>query len=584
MTLRSVIESKLAPILASKGIPSSFGGVVVSGRPELSQFQCNGILGVAKSKGLPPQALAQEIANELRLDADFFKDVSVAGPGFLNITLQDSVLIHHTQSIGSSETLGVLSENTSSFVIDFGGPNVAKAMHVGHIRSSIIGDCLQRMGRFLGHKITSDVHLGDWGLPMGMLLGELQRRQPDLPYFDPNWTGEKVESPIVTIHDLEEMYPKAALTCKEDESAREDARLKTAALQNKQPGLFALWRHFIEVSLESLKEEFKTLGVHFDLWLGESHVHDRIAPLVERLKAQGVAQLDEGAWIIPLEEGTDSKPMPPLILLKSDGGVMYGVTDLATIEDRIETVAPDTILYVVDQRQNLHFDQVFRSARISGFDKVSLEHIGFGTLNGPDGKPFKTRDGGVMRLSALLDLVHTRATERLQEAGIAQDFTPEEFSKIAKLVSQAAIKYSDLSKPRLTNYVFDVDQFTSFEGATGPYLLYAAVRIKSILRRAYDARLEGGELVPHDSIRDLMLKINEFEPALRTSFDKRAPHILCEYVYTLGALYSKFYQSCHILKEGDSQLQKSWIRISEITLKVFEISLDLLGIHIPDRM
>ncbi|MBL8699518.1 MAG: arginine--tRNA ligase, partial [Alphaproteobacteria bacterium] len=471
-------------------------------------------------------------------------------------------------------------------LLDFGGPNIAKAMHVGHLRSSIIGDTLQRLFRFAGYDVTSDIHLGDWGLPMGMLIAEIERAQPELPYFDPGFAGAYPAESPVTIDDLERLYPTAAQRTKDDPAFRDAARRATAELQGGRRGYRALWQHFIDVSVATLKREFARLNVSFDRWDGESTVNDRIAPMVARLKQSGFVEESDGAEIIRVAAETDQKEIPPLILVKSDGGAMYGTTDLATIEGRAED-GYGLSLYVVDQRQHLHFEQVFRAARKVGMvPRLALEHVGFGTVNGPDGKPFKTRAGGVMKLGDLIRMATEEATKRLDEAGLAAEAGAEEKADIAQKIGVAALRFADLVNHRLSDYVFQLERFTRFEGKTGPYLVYTAVRAGSLLDKAGERGFAAGAILPPgtDAERRLILQIQGFADALAGAIEKRAPNVLCEWAFVLAQEFNSFYQACHILSEEDAGLRGSRLALVSQARRTLELVLGLLGIDRPARM
>ena len=578
-----------ADAFAAAGYDPKFGTVTVSDRPDLCQFQCNGALQAAKQHGERPRDVAAKVIAALRESgsASTLAKIDMAGPGFINIDVTDDALAGQIASQSSHARLGVepVAEPKKIF-IDYGGANVAKPMHVGHLRSSIIGDSLKRVGRLLGHDVIGDIHLGDWGLQMGMLIAELERRQPELPYFDSNATVFPAESPV-TIEDLQQLYPEANARAKQDPEAMEAARLATAELQAGRAGYRALWRHFVDVSVRELRADFWSLGVEFDLWLGESDVADHVPALVEQLKAQGAAYLHEGALIVDVAEPGDKRELPPLLLTKSDGAALYSTTDLATLEQRMRDRA-EVILYVVDNRQSDHFEQVFRAARKTGIvpPNVILEHIGFGTMNGPDGKPFKTRAGGVMRLKDLMSSVTTKARERMTEAKVAADYSEDEKDAIATDVGLAALKYADLVNYRAKDYVFDLDRFSSFEGKTGPYLLYAVVRVKSIMDNAAARGLAPGRLIApgSDAERRLMLTLAQFPDVVNLAFAARAPSYLAEYAYALATTFSKFYTDHHILSESDSARQVSWLALVSYTARVLEQALDMLGIHVPRRM
>ncbi len=584
--LTETLSDIVADGFAAADLPRELGSVATSNRPDLGQFQCNGAMTAARIAKRSPREIAQTIVDRLAGD-DRLAAVSIAGPGFINLMLDDRYLADQTNQQRQDPRLGVAQVDPAATVIlDFGGPNIAKPMHVGHLRATIIGDSLQRLFGFLGHRTVSDVHMGDWGLPMGMLISEIARVQPDLPYFDGSHSGPYPPVSPVTLEDLETLYPEAAKACKDDELRLEQARAATAALQRGRPGYRALWQHFINVSLAAMRREFESLGVHFDLYKGEADVDPLIETMVQDLASRHLARIDDGALVVPVARADDKAEIPPLILRKSDGSAMYATTDLATIVDRVAEHHPGLMLYVVDQRQHLHFEQVFRVAEAGGLSGgAAMEHIGFGTMNGADGRPFKTRAGGVMKLSDLIEMCQSKAAERLAEAGLAGDYPPEERDTIARQVGLAALKFADLSNHRLSNYVFDLDRFTQFEGKTGPYLQYAAVRIRSLLRKAAERDLAPGDLLPPgDAERPLLLKLGQLPEAVVSAAEKRAPNEICDYAYGLAQEFSRFYNACHILSETDTALQASRLGLAEMTLRALDRLLDLLGISVPDRM
>jgi arginyl-tRNA synthetase len=565
---------------AAEGLDASFGRVQAADRPDLAQFQCNGALAAAKEAKANPRAIAEKIAARLKSNAIFAK-VEIAGPGFINLDVTDEALtarLHDTKAKPSA--------NAGTLVIDFGGPNVAKPMHVGHLRSAIIGDCLQRLFRANGWRVTSDVHLGDWGLQMGQLISEIGHRGIAPVYFDANHNGPYPEQSPVTMDDLEEIYPAASAACKADPARLEEARAATAELQSGRAGYRALWQHFVDVSEKGLTREYDSLGVHFDLWKGEASVDPLIAPMIADLKARGIAEESEGALVVRVAEETDKKEMPPLILLKSDGAVLYGTTDLATIIDRVREQNPDLILYVVDQRQHGHFEQVFRAARKAGLNsKAELEHAGFGTMNGPDGKPFKTRAGGVMKLYDLIAMVTEEAAKRLAEQNIGAEYSEDERAEIARKVGIATLKFADLCNYRLTDYIFDLARFSRFEGKTGPYLQYAAVRIQSILRKAADEGFAASTpAVRSPEERALALRLLALPDVLEAAEAKRAPNLLCDYAFTLAQDFSRFYSEHHIMSETDADLRAARLALCKATLSTLAKTLDILGIEVPARM
>lgn len=588
MTSLATALSRIAgAAFAAEGLPESLGRVQVADRPDLAQFQCNGALAAAKQAKANPRAIAEKIAARLKCDPIFAK-VEIAGPGFLNLDVTDQALGRLMDDLAGDDALGCSRPGAGkTVVIDFGGPNVAKPMHVGHLRSSIIGDCLQRLYRANGWQVISDVHLGDWGLQMGQLISEIELEGTAPIYFDANFTGPYPDQSPVSMDDLETLYPRASAACKADPARLEAARRATVDLQAGRPGYRALWRHFVTVSEAGLTREFGALGVTFDLWNGESSVDPLIAPMIADLKARGLTQVSDGALVVEVARDDDKKPLPPLILIKSEGGVLYGTTDLATIIERVTAQNPDLILYVVDHRQHGHFEQVFRAAQICGLaGKAQLEHVGYGTMNGADGKPFKTRAGGVMKLHDLIAMARDEAAKRLDEAGIGADWPEEERAQVARQVGIATIKFADLSNHRTTDYIFDLERFSRFEGKTGPYLQYAAVRIRSMLRKAEarDLQAAGGAVLASAQERALILQLLSLDDALVAAEEKRAPNILCEYAFALAQNFSRFYAEHHVLNETDDSVRAARLRLCTLVLAVMTRVLDLLGIAVPERM
>ncbi|MGE0410108.1 MAG: arginine--tRNA ligase [Amphiplicatus sp.] len=585
MTLLDALSSVVGEAFAEEGFERGFGLVRVSDRPDLAQFQCNGALAAAKAASANPRAVGEKIAARLAANALFAK-VELAGPGFLNLTLADAHLGALVNDL--KENLGAWRRAPAeTIILDYGGPNVAKPLHVGHLRSAIIGEALKRLMRAAGDQVIADIHLGDWGLPMGQLITELAAEEPGLPYFNKGYPGPYPDASPVSLDDLERLYPRAAAACKADPARAEEARLATAELQGGRPGYRALWRHFVAVSRAAIEAEYADLGVSFDWWKGEADADPRIAGMAAAMRGQGLVEKDAGAEIIRVARADDKKEIPPLILFKSDGSVLYGTTDLATILDRKETAQPDRILYVVDQRQALHFEQVFRAADRAGlFPLARLEHLGFGTMNGKDGKPFKTREGGVLKLRELIAMVETRARERLKEGGLAEGFEAAEINDIARKVGVAALKFADLSNPRTSDYVFDLDRFLAFEGKTGPYLQYAVVRVRSVMKKAQaaNAGAPGEIIVAAAEERDLALVLLGFGEAMRMAYDKRMPHFLCEHSYKLAQSFSKFYANCRIADEPNPAFRASRLSLSDLVARQLDYSLTLLGIPVPTRM
>jgi arginyl-tRNA synthetase len=550
-------------IFAAQGLSGEFGLVKVSDRPDLAQFQCNGALAAAKAAGKNPREIAAAVAEALKSRKEFSK-IEIAGPGFINLNVTDEFLAAHLANLG--ENSGIEQNAKGTVVLDYGGPNIAKPMHVGHLRSSIIGDALRRITKFAGYNALGDVHLGDWGTPMGQIISELEIRG-------------RLDQPV-TMDELEEIYPAASKACKEDEARAERARATTVKLQEGDPAYTKVWKNFIDVSIAGMKKNFDALGVHFDLWKGESSVHSLIAPMVEALKKKGLAVESEGALVVPVAKPDDKKEMPPLILYKRDGAVLYSTTDMATIVERAEENKPTKILYVVDQRQHLHFEQVFRAARLSGIapDSMELTFAGFGTMNGTDGKPFKTRAGGIMKLEDLIRMGVEKAQARLAEAGLEQN------DDIANKVAIAAIKFADLQNNRIADYVFDLDRMTTFEGKTGPYLLYQAVRIKSLLKKAGADGKAAAQFVIKDEDRKLSLLLAELPDYFSMALRDYAPHVLCDYAFKLAQEFSSFYGSCHIISEPDEALRVSRLALCDLTYRQLALVLGLLGIQIPEKM
>lgn len=586
------LSNTIGKVFEEIGLPARLGQVTPATKPEFGDFQCNGAMAGAKELGQKPREIATRIATRLA-DIPIFEKIEVAGPGFLNIFLKNDILSQRANEIFADERAGALSfDKPSKVIIDYSGPNVAKSMHVGHLRSTIIGDALKRIFRFRGDEVLGDAHFGDWGFQMGLLISTLSEEMPELPYFDENFVGEYPKESPVTLADLERIYPSAAARAKSDEAFRDKARKATAQLQEGRKGYRALWQHFVTVSREALMREFSALGVTFDLWLGESDADAFIPEMVKDLEAKGLLVEDQGAKVVfvhdkmvPAKDGGERPNVPPLIVVSSEGSAMYGTTDLATIVQRKKDFNADLVLYCVDQRQAEHFEAVFRASDKADYLKrEQLEHIGFGTMNGKDGKPFKTREGGVLKLHDLITMVREKAAAKLNEANVAANLPEDERAKIGDMVGMAALKFADLQNFRGTSYVFDLDKFLSFEGKTGPYLLYACVRIKAILRKAQEQGLEFGEIrITEISERALVFALDSFENALKGAYEKRAPHILADNIYALAGAFSSFYANCPILgSEGD--VRASRLSLAKASLKQLEIGLDLLGIKAPERM
>ena len=583
-----VISEEVKKAFETAGYDRELGRVTLSNRPDLCEYQCNGSLAGAKKYHKAPIMIAQGVAEVLK-ENPVFSEVSAVAPGFLNLKVSEEFLSGYLNEMAASEKFGVAEpEKKETIIIDYGGPNVAKPLHVGHLRSAVIGESIKRILRYAGHDVTGDIHLGDWGLQMGQIITELQVRQPDLPYFDENYTGEYPEEAPFTIAELEEIYPTASGKCKVDEAYKERAMENTRKLQDGVRGHRALWQHILRVSIADMKKNYEKLNVDFDLWNGESTVQYLIPGMVEKMKKDGFAHESEGALVVDVKEETDTKEIPPCIILKSDGAALYSTTDLATIEERMEKYHPDTLIYITDKRQVMHFEQVFRCARKTGLvePETSLRHIGFGTVNGSDGKPFKTRQGGVPRLENLIEEIDDEMYHKIRES--RRELSDEEARKTADIVGLAALKYGDLSNQAAKDYVFDVDRFTSFEGDTGPYILYTIVRIKSILEKYVQqgGSLEGLSILPaqNPDEKALMLEISGFQSMIAGAEKELAPNRVCAYIYDLSNAFNRFYHETKIIAEENETRKAGLIALLMLTKGVLEDCIDLLGFGAPDRM
>ena len=589
-----LITDEVTKAFTDCGYDAKYGKVTLSNRPDLCEYQCNGAMAAAKEYKKAPFMIADEVAAKLA-EASMFSMTESVKPGFLNLKLDEAFLASYVADMQKDEgRFGCeKAKNPKTIMIDYGGPNVAKPLHVGHLRSAIIGESIKRIGKFVGHKVIGDVHLGDWGLQMGLIITELKLRQPDLVYFDENYEGEYPKEAPFTISELEEIYPTASKKSKEDEAYKEAAMQATYELQNGRKGYQALLSHILNVSVTDLKKNYENLNVSFELWKGESDAQPYIPAMVQKMKDDGFAYVSDGALVVDEKEDTDTKEIPPCMILKSDGASLYNTTDLATLVWREEDYDPDEIIYVVDKRQELHFVQVFRCARKTGLVKpeTELKFLGFGTMNGKDGKPFKTRDGGVMRLEYLVSEIDNEMLKKITENQKSKEnlgISEEEAKETAKTVALAAIKYGDLSNQAGKDYIFDIDRFTSFEGNTGPYILYTIVRIKSILHKYHDLGKSAKDAVitaaHSESEKNLMLELAKFNAVIESAFVDTAPHKICSYIYDLANAFNSFYHETKIMSEEDEMVQKSYIRVLELTKSVLETSIDLLGFSAPERM
>ncbi len=584
--LLDLLSEELEAAFKQAGYDEKYGRVTVSNRPDLCEFQCNGAMSAVKEYKKAPIMIANDVAAALA-DNQMFSEVNAVNPGFLNLKLSEDYLSEYMRKMNADARHGLSeSEQPQTIMVDYGGPNVAKPLHVGHLRSAIIGESVKRICRYMGHKVVGDIHLGDWGLQMGLIITELKKRQPELPYFDESFTGEYPKEAPFTISELEEIYPTASAKSKEDADYKEEAMNATFLLQNGNRGYMALWNHIMAVSKADLKKNYANLNVEFDLWKGESDVQKYIPDMVARLKDEGFAYESEGALVVDVKEDSDTKEIPPCMILKSDGASLYTTTDLATLVERKQDIDPDGIIYVVDKRQDLHFVQVFRCAKKVGIigNEVNLNFIGFGTMNGKDGKPFKTREGGVMRLENLIADINEEMYHKIVDNHEVEE---TEARATAQVVALAAVKYGDLSNQATKDYVFDIDKFTSFEGNTGPYILYTIVRIKSILNKYREQGKNVTNVIErpaNEYEKALMLSLAQFNAVIEGAYEEIAPHKICAFIYELANTFNRFYHETKILTEEDEKQQASWIALLNLTKEVLETSIDLLGFSAPERM
>ncbi|HEX3076637.1 MAG TPA: arginine--tRNA ligase [Lachnospiraceae bacterium] len=584
-----LIKKEVTDAFVKCGYDEKYGMVTLSNRPDLCQYQCNGALAAAKEYKKAPIMIANEVVALLESNA-MFKDIVAVAPGFINMNLSSEYIASYINKMAKDENFGCeKTDRPKTIVIDYGGPNVAKPLHVGHLRSAVIGESVKRISRYLGHNVIGDVHLGDWGLQMGLIITELKKRQPELVYFDENYDGEYPQEAPFTIAELEEIYPYANAYSKEHPEFKEEAKNATFELQNGNKGYVALWNHIHTVSVNDLKKNYDKLNVSFDLWKKESDAQPYIPDMVQYLKDGGYARISEGALVVDVKEESDTKEIPPCMILKSDGATLYNTTDLATIVERMKLFNPDAITYIVDKRQELYFEQVFRCAKKTGLvgENVKLTFLGFGTMNGNDGKPFKTRDGGVMRLEYLIKEITTAVYDKIMAN---REMPAEEAMAIASKVGIAAIKYGDLSNQASKDYMFDVDRFTSFEGDTGPYILYTIVRIKSILSK-YKELTNGKEndsalIKPAISESEvaLMLELTKFSETINNAYNENAPHRICQYIYDLSNAFNRFYHENKIITQEDEGIRSSWIKLITLTCNILNVCIELLGMEAPEKM
>lgn len=582
-----LISDELKNAFEAAGYDGALGKASVSNRPDLCEYQCNGAMAGAKQYRKAPLMIAGEVAEKLQ-ESGVFAEVSAAAPGFLNLKVKEEFLTEYLRRMEAENKFGVeMPENPRKVVIDYGGPNIAKPLHVGHLRSAVIGESIKRILRYCGHEVIGDVHLGDWGLQMGLIITELKERHPEWVYFDENYEGDYPAEAPFTISQLEEIYPTASGKSKADPDYKARAMEDTYKLQNGVRGHRAIWEQVKKVSVSDLKANYDNLGVEFDLWKGESDVHDVIPGMVEQMKKGGHAYISEGALVVDVKEETDAKEIPPCMILKSDGASLYNTTDLATILERVQTMNPDQLIYLTDKRQELYFEQVFRCARKTGLvtSDVKLNWLGFGTVNGRDGKPFKTRDGGVMRLE---NLIKETTEEMYRKITQGENLPEEEAAETAKIIALSALKYGDLSNQIAKDYIFDMERFTSFEGDTGPYILYTIVRIKSILNKYKE---QGGKVEKTSlqnavsaSEKDLMMVLSRFNAMMEGACEEIAPNKICAYIYELANAFNRFYHETRILAEEDEEKKAGWIAVLALTKNILETCIDVLGFAAPERM
>ena len=585
--LLDLLTEEMQSAFEAAGYEKTLGKVSISNRPDLCEYQCNGAMAGAKQYKMAPIKIAEEVAAKLQESTVFSEAVAVA-PGFLNLKVNTCFLQQYLVGMKTEDKFGLeMPKNPQKIIIDYGGANVAKPLHVGHLRSAVIGESIKRICRYAGHQVIGDVHLGDWGLQMGLVITGVQERDPSLPYFDESFTGEYPEEAPFTISELEEIYPAASAKSKEDPEYKAKAMEATFKLQNGVRGYRALWKHIMNVSIADLKKNYSSLNVEFDLWKGESDVQELIPDMVKYMKEEGYAYISNGALVVDVKEDSDTKEVPPCMILKSDGASLYNTTDLATIMERMKLYSPDHIIYLTDKRQDLYFDQVFRCARKTKLvtPETKLTWLGFGTVNGKDGKPFKTRDGGVMRLETLISDTKAEMFKKILEG---RDMPEEEAKKVADQVAISALLYGDLSNQASKDYVFDVDRFTSFEGDTGPYILYTIVRIKSILAKYGEQGKDAQKAVVREALgaqeKALVMQLCQFNAMFESAYEEIAPHKVCAYIYDLANAFNRFYHDTRILAEEDADKQEGWIALLVLTKDVLEACIDVLGFSAPEKM
>ncbi|MDO5407610.1 MAG: arginine--tRNA ligase [Eubacteriales bacterium] len=584
-----LIAAEMKSAFAACGYDEAYAKVVLSNRPDLCEYQCNGAMAAAKAYKKKPIDIANEVLEKIG-EHEMFSEINAVMPGFINLRLNPQYLADYMNGMQKDEKLGLEEVgHGETIVVDYGGANVAKPLHVGHLRSAVIGESIKRMGNNLGYNMIGDVHLGDWGLQMGLIIEELRDRKPELVYFDESYTGEYPAEAPFTISELEDIYPTASGKSKVDEAFKERAQTATFKLQNGYAPFTAIWKHIMAVSLADLKRNYGNLDVHFELWKGESDAQPYIPGLIQDLQDKGLAYESQGALVVDVTEPTDTKELPPCIVRKSDGAALYATSDLGTIIERERDLKPVKYIYITDKRQELHFKQVFRVAKKAGYvsEDTPMIHIGFGTMNGKDGKPFKTRDGGVMRLETLIADIDEAAYAKIVEA--ERTSSDEEARETAKVVGLAALKYGDLSNQAAKDYIFDIDRFTSFEGNTGPYILYTIVRIKSIMSKyaALESKYEGAPVIlPAATAAEkaLMLELAKYNDVMESSFAETAPHKICQYIYDLSNVFNSFYHDTRILAEENREQQAGWIQLITLTKDVLEACIHVLGFEAPDRM
>lgn len=581
------LSDLMGKIFEAQSMPASLGRVIVADRPDLADVQCNGALQGAKLAGKPPRAIAEAVVAEVQKNyADLFTEISIAGPGFINFKLHPDYLARLVNTQIKDAKFGVEKIDPQTVLIEFCSPNLGKALHIGHLRNVMIGDSVRRLLQYSGYKVVSDNHLGDWGLPMGQILSETQRRYPDLPYFDDNYTGEYPSEPPVTFEELCIIYPAASQRSKDDPEELKRAQLMTAKLQNGHKGYRALWQHFMTMSVADMNKKLTAFGVApFDTYYGESYMDQFIPLLMEDMQKKNLLEDIDGAKGIHVAEETDKFEIPPLIVEKKMGGVTYAATDIATFYQRQKEFDPDICIILTDFRQELHFERVYRASKRAGYaDRMKFVHLMYGTINNEDGKPYKTRSGGVPGFSDFTDMVIEKAVERLHEIGLHEKLSADAFAETAQQIGYSAVKFGDLINYRRSDYIFDIERFVSFEGKTGPYIQYTIVRANALVAKAAEQNMRAGDIVIADAHREMALLLLQFPNVIENAVADYAPNVLADYLFRLAQSVNKFYQNVPVLIEPDETKRGSALALMGLSAEILTTGLGLLGINVPKQM